>query len=239
LQSWSPEPRGQHSKLNCPILLGEELTKQLQLRITQLSAGEINSSDHTAWSGKLPHLKTLIKLVDRTKHYSQANHLVRPHQSFCLYANTRLDARGVTPELTLRPKWHCSWTSCFFVLFNCFLFVCLTIVGFLFLFLFLFSFFFLSVLSTLPTLSSHPYSHPLHSSSFSCAKIHCSPSNYSFCPFSSTLSPCPRFPFPFSSNLSLDYTNLLHTHHLQTNLLYQLYTIPTTCNPWHKHLALQ
>jgi hypothetical protein len=39
---------------------------------------------------KLPHLTISIKLVDRrTKHYSKAIPLVRPHQSFCLYANTR------------------------------------------------------------------------------------------------------------------------------------------------------
>jgi hypothetical protein len=35
-----------HSKLNCPTSLGEELTKQLQLK--QLLAGKNNSSDHSA-----------------------------------------------------------------------------------------------------------------------------------------------------------------------------------------------
>jgi hypothetical protein len=36
----------------------------------------------------LPHLTISIKLVDReTKHYLQANHMMRPYQSFCLYAN--------------------------------------------------------------------------------------------------------------------------------------------------------
>jgi len=34
--------------------------------------------------------------------------------------------------------------------------------------------FFLSILTTLPSPSSHQYSHPFHSPSFSCAKIHCS-----------------------------------------------------------------
>jgi hypothetical protein len=36
------------------------------------------------------HLTISIKLENRRiKHYSQTNHQVRPHQSFCLYANTR------------------------------------------------------------------------------------------------------------------------------------------------------
>jgi hypothetical protein len=63
--------------------------------------------------------------------------------------------------------------------------------------------------------------------------------NYSICPFSSTLSPCPQLPLPFFPNLSPDYPFLLHTYHLLTNLLYQLYTIPTPWHPWHKHPTLQ
>jgi hypothetical protein len=63
--------------------------------------------------------------------------------------------------------------------------------------------------------------------------------NKLFCPFSSTLSPCHQLPIPFSPKLSTDYPSLLHTHHLLTNLLNQLYTAPITCNPWHKHPPLQ
>jgi hypothetical protein len=33
--------------------------------------------------------------------------------------------------------------------------------------------------------------------------------------------------------------SLQHTHHLLISLLYQLYTIPAPCNPWHKHPPLQ
>jgi hypothetical protein len=52
--------------------------------------GENNRSDHLHDLANLPHLTISIKLVERrTKHYSQANHLVRPCQSFCLYVNTR------------------------------------------------------------------------------------------------------------------------------------------------------
>jgi hypothetical protein len=133
-----------------------------------------------------------------------------------------LDARGITPELKLRLKFYCSWNlwfvfCCFlFYLFIFGLFVCLIIVGFLYLFLFLF----FSILSTLPPASSHLCSHPFHSSSFSCAKIHCSPSLlYLFSSFLSTFFSCPHLPLPFSPSLSPDYPSPVHTHHLLTNLL--------------------
>jgi hypothetical protein len=38
----------QHSNLNFHTSQGEELTKQLQLRVTQLSTEEISISDHPA-----------------------------------------------------------------------------------------------------------------------------------------------------------------------------------------------
>jgi hypothetical protein len=105
----------------------------------------------------------------------------------------------VTPELKIRLKFYCSWTWCFsffslyffnlFVCFCfCFLFVHFFPLIFLCFFICLFCYcgfsilisitiiFFLSILSTLPLSSSHPYSNPLHSPSFSWAKIHCSPS---------------------------------------------------------------
>jgi hypothetical protein len=66
--------------------------------------------------------------------------------------------------------------------------VTFVIVGFLFLLLPHYLFFFsLSTLSTLPSSSSHPYSHPLHSPSFYCAKNPVPLSNNSFCPLLSTL----------------------------------------------------
>jgi hypothetical protein len=48
--------------------------------------------------------------------------------------------------------------------------------------------------------------------------------NYSFCPFSSTLSPGLHPLLLFSPNLSTNCPSLLHTHHLLTNLLSQLFT---------------
>jgi hypothetical protein len=85
------------------------------------------------------------------------------------------------------------WVFFFFPVFVYLLYYC----G-IFIFVFILFSFFLSVLSTSPLLSSHPYSHPLHSPSFACAKINYSPSNYSFYHFSSTLSPCLHRLFSFS-----------------------------------------
>jgi hypothetical protein len=59
---------------------------------------------------------------------------------------------------------------------------------------FLILIFIIPVLVTSSSLVSYPYSYPLHFPSFSCATIHCSPSNYSFCS-SSTLSPIFTSPF--------------------------------------------
>jgi hypothetical protein len=62
-------------------------------------------------------------------------------------------------------------------------FVCLFYYGSFFIFIFIPIFFlFLSILLTLPPSSSHPYCYPLHSPSFSYAKIHSSPSQLLFLP---------------------------------------------------------
>jgi hypothetical protein len=42
----------------------------------------------------------------------------------------------------------------------------------------------------------------------------------------------------FSLNLSLEHPTLVGTHHLLTNLLYQLYTTPNPCNLCHNHHTL-
>jgi hypothetical protein len=149
-----------------------------------------------------------------------------------------LDARGVTLELKLRLKFYCSWcffVCCILIIFSCyFLFILL-----LWVFDFYFYSYFLSIISTLQLSScAHPYSHPLHSPSFFCTKIHCSPSLLLFLPpliYSLPLTT------PSPLNLPQTVTRLLfplHTDHLLTNLLY-LYTTPTLWNPWHKHPILQ
>jgi hypothetical protein len=58
--------------------------------------------------------------------------------------------------------------------------------------------FFIPVLLTPSLLFIHPYSHPLHSSSFSCTTIHCSPSQLSFLPILIHSFPCPHLPLPYS-----------------------------------------
>jgi hypothetical protein len=94
-----------------------------------------------------------------------------------------------------------------------------------------FLFFPLSILSTLPPSSSHPYSHNLHSLTFSCTKIHCSPSKLLFWLLLIHTLPLPNLLLPFSPNLSPDCPTLLHTHHLLKNLLHQLYTTLTPAIP--------
>jgi hypothetical protein len=109
-----------------------------------------------------------------------------------------LDARGVTPELKLRPIFHSSciwWVFCFVLfffpgVFVC-LFVCFIIVGY---FYFYFYSYFLSILS--------PYHHHLLIPTLTAFTLPSSPvlkaiallPNYSFCPFSSTLPPSLTFP---------------------------------------------
>jgi hypothetical protein len=71
------------------------------------------------------HLTIATNLVDRkTNYYSQASHLVRPHQSFCLYNNTRIGhLRNNSKTFTKRLNFLCSWTWYFLL---CFFAVLLT-----------------------------------------------------------------------------------------------------------------
>jgi hypothetical protein len=142
-----------------------------------------------------------------------------------------LDAGGIALKHKLRLKFYCSWT-CFF---SWFLFVCYIIVGFLFLFLFSF---FLSVLSTLPSLSSHPYSHSFTLPPPPVLQSIALLPNYSFCPFSSTLSPGlqPSAQPPPTCH----HTTLPPTHSPPADQP----TVPTyitlaPCDPSHKPTTLQ
>jgi hypothetical protein len=95
---WIPElifwNRGQHSKLNCPNFLREELTRvsaegQCSCRLVKKTTALTTLHE----LADLPHLTVATNLEDRwAKHYSQASHLVRQHQSFHFYTNTTLDA---------------------------------------------------------------------------------------------------------------------------------------------------
>jgi hypothetical protein len=153
---------------------------------------------------------------------------MRPHQSFCLYANTSLNAGGITPQLKLRIKFYCSWNWCFFFSY-CYLFVILLWV-FYFYFYSYFLFYFLYYQlhhhhPLIPTVT--PITLPLSPVLQSIGLL----PNYSFC----TSHPLTSFLILPQS----DYLSLLHTHHLLTNLLYQFYTTTTPYNPWHKHPTLQ
>jgi hypothetical protein len=109
------------------------------------------------------------------------------------------------------------------------LFFCFIVGYFYFYFIFTAIFFFLSILSTSPSLSSHPFSQPLHSPSFFCATFHCSPSRLFFLPLLIHSFPHLHLLLPSSPNLSPHCPSLLHTHHLWTNLPYQLNTTPIPC----------
>jgi hypothetical protein len=84
--------QGEAFKTELPTLLGEELTKQsCNWRAMQLLPVKTTALTTLHKLTVLPDLTVLTNLVDRrTKHYSQASYVVRPHQSFHLYANTSI-----------------------------------------------------------------------------------------------------------------------------------------------------
>jgi hypothetical protein len=110
-----------HSKLNCPTLLGEELTNSCSWRVTQLTAGEINSFDNSAWSGKSTSTHNLNLpgwQKNKTVPTSQSpSETISELLLVCQYQDWML---SLTPELKLRLKFYCFWTWCFVCLFVCF-----------------------------------------------------------------------------------------------------------------------
>jgi hypothetical protein len=122
----------------------------------------------------------------------------------------RLGTRKITPELKQTKTDILLFLNLVFWLFIILLWV----------FYFYFYSYFLSVLSTLPSLLSHPYSHHLHSPIFSCATIHGSPSQLLFLPIIHFLH-LPSPPFLYSPNCHYTIPPS-YTHKLLTNLLYKL-----------------
>jgi hypothetical protein len=123
--------------------------------------------------------------TEGTKYYSQANHLMSPHQSFYLYTNTRIGhLRNNSRTFTKRLNFLWLLNLVFFIVF-----------------LFLILIFIIPVVLTLPSLLSYPYSYPLHFLSF-CATIHCSPSQLLFLPL-------PIHSFPYLHFSLLPAPNLL------------------------------
>jgi hypothetical protein len=167
------------------------------------------------------HLQMQITLrTEGIKYYSQASYLVKPHQSSNLYANTRIiclrnNSRTFTKKLNFLLSLF---------LFVVFVFFCVWI--------------FFSVLLTSPTLFSYSYSYPLTFPLVPALQSIVLSPNYSFCPFSPTLS-LSSPPSPTPCNLLPHDPSLLHIHHLLTSLLYHLYTTPAPCNPSQKHPPLQ
>jgi hypothetical protein len=128
---------------------------------------------------------------------------------------------------------------CCFYLFVCsffsvgfFVFCLFRYCGFsIFIFIPIIFFLSLSILLTLPSSSSHPYSHPFHSPSFSCAKLHCSPPQHHVLPLLTHSLP-PALTFPPIRPQPVTRLLLPPTHSSLTDqILYQLYTTPNPCNP--------
>jgi hypothetical protein len=154
--------------------------------------------------------------VDRSsKYHTKASHLVRPHQHFCLNTNTRIGHLRNNSR-TFINRLHFLWfLNLVFLL--CFLFFVL----FLFLFLYYQLHHHYSIIHIL-TLFILPRSP---------SQLHFLLILYSF--------NCLHLILPSSSNPSLYYPCLLHTHHMLISLPYQLHTTPAPCNLWHKHPLLQ
>jgi hypothetical protein len=173
-----------------------------------------------SWQSYLTSQIQLILWTEGTKYYSQACHLVRPHQSFHLYTNTSIEhLRNNSTTFTKRLNFLWFLNLVFYIVFYFYFYYSYIINSTITILL---SFFWPSLLSLLLlgynllfSLSTMLYasSHPL--------------------------LPMASPPPPSSHNLSPHYHSLLHTHHLLTSLLYQLYTTPASCNHWHKHPALQ
>jgi hypothetical protein len=130
---------------------------------------------------------------------------VRPYQSLCLDANTKIRClRNNSRTFTIRLNFLLSPSWLFFK----------------------------SALLASPSLFSCPYSYPLHFPSFSCATIHCSPSQLFFLPLLIQSFLCLHLSLLLSfPNLSQLYPSLLHTHHSVTSLLSQPYTPPAPAIP--------
>jgi hypothetical protein len=66
------------------------------------------------------------------------------------------------------------------------------------------------------------------------------PTNYSsFLPLHIHSLPLSLFPPPILPQPVTTLPSILHTHHLLTRLLYELYTPLAPCNPWHQHPTLE
>jgi hypothetical protein len=135
------------------------------------------------WQTSLTSKLQLTLWTQRTKYHSQASNLVRPHKSSCLYINTRIGhLRNNSRTFTKRLNFLLLLYLVFFVVF---FFCTVNFIITIFLCLFL----------------------PPHFLSFSCATIHCYPSQLLFLPLLSSLSSLtPAYPPQLVSTLPLPPT---------------------------------
>jgi hypothetical protein len=129
-----------------------------------------------------------------------------------LYTNTRIGCLR-NNSITFTKKLN-------FLLFLCLLFL---------LFLFCVCFIFFYITNFIVTIFLSLFLPP-HFPSFSCATIHCFPSQLLFLPLFIHSFPCLQLALLSFPNQSPHYPFLLYIHHPLTSLLYQLYTTPAPCN---------
>jgi hypothetical protein len=180
-RSWPNRAEGQH---RCCLVKTIALTTLQSYRTSQLQ---------------------LILWTEVTKYYSQASHLVKWHQSFYLYANTKIG--HLRNNFTICQKTEISvvpepgvFYCLFFFSFSSFIFI-------------------IPVLTSLSLFFNH-YSYPLHFPSFCCATIHGSPSQLFFLP-------------PLIHSFPHLHLPLLPSHNHTTLPSYTLTTcwLPTVYNP--------
>jgi hypothetical protein len=144
-----------------------------------------------------------------------------------------LDARRITQELKLKLEFYCTESGVYLFIYC--LFVFYINMGFYF----YFYSYFLSVLLTLPSLSSCPYSHPFSLPPSPVLKSIALLPNNSFCSYSFTLCSCPHILFHSPPTYNQTIPSSYTLYHLLTNPLYQLYTTSILCYLWHEQSTLQ
>jgi hypothetical protein len=193
LISWD---RRQCSTLNFPALLGEEPTRVAAAGQCSFCLVKKGTDLTTLNELTVSYLSSQLQLVlwtEGTKYYSQASHLVRPHEGTRLYADTRIGCqRNNSRTFTKQTE-----------------ILVVVVPGGCF----------SSVLLTSPSPFSYPCSYPFYFPSFSSATIRYSPSQLFFLPLLINSFPILHLSLLSFLNQSPHYHSLLNIHHPLTSLM--------------------
>jgi hypothetical protein len=185
---------GQHSKLNCPTLLGKSWPNRAAAE-GQCRHCLVKTALTTLHKlAVLPHLTIPTNLVDRRNQISLTSQSPGDTTSelllICWYQDWTPKENSRTFTKRLNFLW---WLNLVFLLCGVF-FEILTYI--------------IPILLTSPSLFFYPYSHPLYFPAFSFATIHCSPSQLLFLSLLIHSFPHLHLPFLSSSALSPHYPSL-------------------------------